>query len=141
MTCNDKAYGGVMSSLMSDTASSCYIPDRYKLTYQEKDSVWRSRALLWIREHPGRYAGLFALKAGGLFAEDSWADRPVLGGNGYLDNVARAGTDHRVSALSLSLFLRMRDLGSCGVDLRHFPKNQAPPTPPPCFSQLANLTQ
>lgn len=88
MTANDKAYGGVATSLMSDTTNICYIEDSEKLTFAQKDSIWKSRALGWIKEHPAKFAGLYILKLGGLYVEDSWAERPIIGGDGFVDKMA-----------------------------------------------------
>lgn len=88
MTANDKAYGGVATSLFSDTTNLCYIKDAQKLTFMEKDSIWKARAIKWIKENPGKFAKLYIMKTGGLFIEDSWADRPILGGDGFVDKAA-----------------------------------------------------
>lgn len=88
MTCNDKAYGGVATSLLRDTTSTCFIADGNKLTFAEKDSIWKARSIDWIKKHPMKFAGLYAMKLGGVFAEDSWADRPLLGGDGFVDQAA-----------------------------------------------------
>jgi len=84
-TANDKAYGGVAATLYSDTTNICYIANRQNMTYAEKDSVWKSRAMNWIHDNPGTYAKLYALKWGGIFAEDAWPDRAVIDGAGMVD--------------------------------------------------------
>lgn len=84
-TANDKAYGGVASSLRSDTTNLCYIKDAQSYTYSQKDSIWKVRAIEWIKEHPGKYAGLYIIKIPGLFTEDTWPDRAVLPGAGFID--------------------------------------------------------
>lgn len=88
MTANDAAYGGVATSIMDDTTSIAYIRDMDKHTFVEKDSIWKARSIEWIRENPGRYAKLYLLKIGGLFVEDSWPDRPMIGGSGFVDQAA-----------------------------------------------------
>lgn len=45
------------------------------LNVVQKDSVWRAMAIDWIREHPGRAAGLYLKKIPLLYAEDGWAKR------------------------------------------------------------------
>lgn len=91
MTANDKAYGGVATSLFRDSTSTCYIENAKSLTFVEKDAIWKERAFEWIKDNPGRFVKLYLLKIGGLFVEDSWADRPILGGNGFVDSVATGG--------------------------------------------------
>lgn len=84
-TANDKAYGGVASSLCNDSTNTCFIYDEGKYTYAQKDSIWKSRAIEWIKDNPGRYAKLYLLKIPGMFVEDAWPDRSVLPGAGMVD--------------------------------------------------------
>lgn len=87
MTANDKAYGGVATSLvLKDSTNTSYIKNAEQYTFQEKDLIWRSRAIEWIKENPGRYIQLYFLKIGGMYIEDSWSDRPILGGDGFIDS-------------------------------------------------------
>lgn len=87
-TSNDKAYGGVASSLLSDTTNLCYIKNANSYTYAQKDSIWKARSIEWIKVHPVKFAGLYAIKIPGLFAEDTWPDRAVLPGAGFIDKFA-----------------------------------------------------
>ena len=87
-TSNDKAYGGVASSLFSDTTNLCYIKNANSYTYAQKDSIWKARSIEWIKDHPVKFAGLYAIKIPGLFAEDTWPDRAVLPGAGFVDKFA-----------------------------------------------------
>lgn len=85
-TANDKAYGGVAVALSKDTTSTVYIRDADKYTFEQKDSIWKKRALEWIWLHPMKYTQLYFLKLGGLYVEDSWSERPLsnektIGGN------------------------------------------------------------
>ena len=93
MTANDKAYGGVATSLRSDTTNICYIKDADSLTFAQKDSIWKTRAIDWITERPVRFAGLYVLKLGGLYIEDSWPERPIIGGDGFVDKMAHGKVD------------------------------------------------
>ena len=88
MTANDKAYGGVATSLMGDTTNTCYIRNAQAYTFAQKDSIWRQRAIKWIKENPGQFGKLYLMKLGGLYIEDSWPDRPILGGDGFIDKAA-----------------------------------------------------
>lgn len=93
MTANDKAYGGVATSLHSDTTNICYIKNSDELTFVQKDSIWKVRAIDWIKDHPARFAGLYVLKLGGLYIEDSWPERPIIGGDGFVDKMAHGKAD------------------------------------------------
>jgi len=86
MTANDKSYGGVATNLFKDTTSLCYIKNASSLTFIEKDSIWKERAITWIKKHPTKYLFLYVKKIAGLFIEDSWPDRPILGGDGVIGN-------------------------------------------------------
>lgn len=102
MTANDAAYGGVAVYVVDDTTNIAYIKDAEKLTFVERDSIWRSRAVQWIKENPVRYAKLYCMKLGGLYIEDSWPDRPILGGDGFVGQAASGNTSD--SALYKRIF-------------------------------------
>lgn len=93
MTANDKAYGGVSTSLAGDTTSTVYLKDESKYTFMEKDSIWKTRSIEWIKEHPIKFAGLYVVKLAGLHIEDSWSERPILGGDGFVDKAAHGKAD------------------------------------------------
>lgn len=93
MSANDKAYGGVASHLLSDTTNICYIENEEQYTFAQVDSIHKARAIGWIKEHPAKYGALFVKKLAGLFVEDSWADRPVLGGDGFIGQAATGGAN------------------------------------------------
>lgn len=93
MTANDKAYGGVATSLFGDSTTTCFIKNSKQYTFVEKDSIWKSRSIKWIKEHPFKYAGLYVAKFGGMYVEDSWAERPIIGGDGFVDKAAHGKAD------------------------------------------------
>lgn len=93
MTSNDKAYGGVAMSLLHDKTQPMYIKNRRQYTYLQKDSIWKARSIEWIKKHPIRFAELYVLKLGGLFIEDSWADRPIVGGYSVVDKTVYGKMD------------------------------------------------
>jgi hypothetical protein len=95
-TSNDRAYGGNATSLLSDSTSSAFIANRELYTFHQRDSIWRERAFEWILSNPDRYLWLYIKKLGGLYIEDSWSDRPLLGGDGFID--AYSTTDNKVTA-------------------------------------------
>ena len=115
MTANDRAYGGVATSLLSDSTSTAYIKDCEKLTFAERDSIWKARGVDWIREHPVRYAYLFVKKLGGLYVEDSWADRPILGGYGFVDSYAVAGNVSHRAFINKAVQMGLKSLVYYGI--------------------------
>lgn len=98
MTANDKAYGGVATHLLSDTTTICYVEKEEQYTFTQLDSIHKARAVAWIKEHPGKYAALYVKKLAGMFVEDSWADRPVLGGDGFIGQAA-TGSANRAALM------------------------------------------
>jgi hypothetical protein len=84
-TANDKAYGGVATSLFIDTTSIAYIQNASSYTFLQKDSIWKMRAIEWIKQNPFKFAKLYFIKFAGLYSEDSWPDRPLLGGAAFVN--------------------------------------------------------
>ena len=64
---NDDAAGTSMRS------KDYFIENQESLTFKEKDSIWKERALKWIKEHPGKFASLYFLRIPGLYFHDNWA--------------------------------------------------------------------
>lgn len=95
-TSHDKAYGGIMTSIASDTAGPMYIKNPEHYTVFQKDSIWKARSYQWIKTHPYRYAYLFVKKWGGLYLEDSWADRPFTGQQGSFNAYVDKSMDRGV---------------------------------------------
>jgi hypothetical protein len=91
MTANDKAYGGVATSLGRDSTSTAFIVGEERLTFLQRDSTWKARSFNWIKAHPLKYGMLYVKKLAGLYVEDSWPDRPLLGGDGFVDSYVVAG--------------------------------------------------
>lgn len=107
-TSNDRAYGGVAILLLVDSTSTCYIKNSETKTFIQRDSIWRVRSIDWIKDNPGKFARLYILKLGGLFVEDSWADRPILGGDGFIaqaavyDNKGKAAIIKRIIHMGIN---------------------------------------
>jgi hypothetical protein len=110
MTANDKAYGGVATSLTKDSASTVFIDDREGLTCFQKDSIWKDRSIRWIKAHPARYGMLYVRKLAGLYVEDSWSDRPVLGGDGFVDSYAVAGKVGKSTFIARAMQMGLKSL-------------------------------
>ncbi|GBU22061.1 hypothetical protein R80B4_01964 [Fibrobacteres bacterium R8-0-B4] len=43
------------------------------VTFVEKDSIWRARALAWMKEHPDKVAAMFFAKISILYLNDHWS--------------------------------------------------------------------
>jgi hypothetical protein len=110
MTANDKAYGGVAASLGNDSTSTVFIDDREGLTCFQKDSIWKDRSIRWIKEHPARYGMLYVRKLAGLYVEDSWSDRPILGGDGFVDSYVVAGTVGKSTFIARAVQMGLKSL-------------------------------
>ena len=59
MTANDRALARPEFSIFDDTTNIAYVPNRQTLTFAEKDSIYKVRAIKWIAEHPVRYLSLY----------------------------------------------------------------------------------
>ncbi|MDR0603902.1 MAG: glycosyltransferase family 39 protein [Bacteroidales bacterium] len=110
MTANDKAYGGIATSLINDSTSAVFIDDREGLTFFQKDSVWKARSIQWIKAHPARYGMLYVKKLAGLYVEDSWSDRPILGGDGFVDSYVVAGKVGKSAFIARAVQMGLKSL-------------------------------
>lgn len=99
MAANDEANGGVVIHIFSDSTSIAWIDNASRMDFAEKDSVWRTRAIEWIKKHPGQFAKLYLLKLGGVYIEDSWSDRHVTQYKSSLGSAMAEGA-------SIQFFLR-----------------------------------
>ena len=73
MSANDRALARPEFSIFDDNTNIAYIPNRFSRTFAEKDSVYKARAIEWIKEHPFRYAALYLEKVGRLWSGDVWS--------------------------------------------------------------------
>ena len=70
MTSHDKAKG---NAYLFGTNDVDFIENGNLVTFAEKDSIWKARAITWIKENPARYAALFFIKIPALYIHDAWA--------------------------------------------------------------------
>lgn len=89
MSANEKAYGGVATTLFDDTTTICYVENIKDMTFIQRDSIYKARALQWIKENPLKWSKLFFVKIAGLYVEDSYPDRPILGGANFVNSIAQ----------------------------------------------------
>ena len=73
MTANDRALPRPEFSIFSDSTNIAYVPNREKLTFAEKDSIYKDRAIGWIAAHPVKYVILYVVKIGWLWSGDVWS--------------------------------------------------------------------
>jgi len=70
MTSHDKAKGNAYIFGKNDVN---FIKNYNLTTFAEKDSIYRARALTWIKENPAKYVALFLLKIPALYIHDAWS--------------------------------------------------------------------
>jgi ABC-type multidrug transport system fused ATPase/permease subunit len=105
-TAHDKAYGGVQTYLHRDTSSTCYIENANELTFIQRDSTYKARAVEWIKKNPMRYTVLYFKKFVGLYIEDSWADRSHFEGAAMVQGFVAGHVDKN------TFMLRILHMGS-----------------------------
>lgn len=83
MTANDNAHAWPEFALFRDTSNIAYIPNVNEMTFAEKDSIYKARAIDWILNNPLRYMTLFAEKIGRLWSGDVWSVPPFSRWDNY----------------------------------------------------------
>ncbi|WP_298073562.1 hypothetical protein [uncultured Bacteroides sp.] len=73
MVANDEATGGVINVFGPNDAG--WIENADKVTYEEKDKIFRERAVAWIIDNPGKYILGYFKRLFLLYVEDAWSDR------------------------------------------------------------------
>ncbi len=73
MSANDRALARPEFNIFDDSTNIAYIPNRKMMTFAEKDSIYKARAIHWIAEHPIRYLALYVEKVGRLWSGDVWS--------------------------------------------------------------------
>ncbi len=67
-TANDMANGGFV------TCKEHYLENKDKIPFSEKDSIWKSKATEWIKQHPDKYVKMYLFKIAGLYSHDAGID-------------------------------------------------------------------
>ena len=83
MTANDNAHAWPEFSLFADTSNIAYIPNVHKMSFADKDSIYKARAVNWITKHPLRYMSLYVEKIGRLWSGDVWSIPPFSRWDNY----------------------------------------------------------
>lgn len=73
MTTGNKYIAKQDFTIFDDPANIAYINGKNKLTYHEKDSIWRSRSLNWIAAHPFIYTSQYVGNLFLLWGADYWS--------------------------------------------------------------------
>lgn len=73
MSANDRAMARPEFSIFTDSTNIAFIPDRAERSFAERDSIYKARAMQWIRQNPGRYFMLYVEKIGRLWSGDTWS--------------------------------------------------------------------
>lgn len=81
MTAADNADGLTSTFLRNGVGpgSARYIKNARHYTFVQRDSIWKARAVDWIKRHPAKYISFFPKKWAVLFVDDTWADRLIRG--------------------------------------------------------------
>lgn len=72
MSANDDANGSYNDAVFSEGKAGFLGDEEYSVF--EKDSIWKSRAIEWIKCNPGRFAALAPIKFGRLWLGDTYHD-------------------------------------------------------------------
>lgn len=80
---NEKTWAGPDMSFDRDPKNSGYIANADKLTFAEKDSIWKTRAIQWVKDNPKRYALLAPQRFFRCYALDYWSLQDAFEDNQY----------------------------------------------------------
>ncbi len=80
---NENTWAGPDMSFDGDPQNSGYIANADKLTFAEKDSIWKARAIQWVMDNPKRYALLAPQRFFRSYALDYWSLQDVFEDNQY----------------------------------------------------------
>lgn len=80
---NEDTWAGPNMGFDNNPKNSGYIANAKDLTFAEKDSIWKSRSVKWIKENPKRYIGLAPQRFFRSFALDSWSFNDVFEKDAY----------------------------------------------------------
>ncbi len=92
LTANSAATGNNVV-FYANPENEMYIDDFDERTFAEKDSIWKARAIEWIKENPGRYTKLYFFKLAALYSHDTGFD-------GYLYKNSMGYSSAKVQGLS-----------------------------------------
>ena len=79
---NDETWAGPNMGFFHP-GNSAYIENADKLTFAEKDSIWKARAIQWVKNNPQRYLSLAPQRFLRAYALDYWSLQDVFEDNQY----------------------------------------------------------
>lgn len=74
---NEKTTAAPDMTFTKDSTNSGYIANADQYTFAQKDSIWKSRAIQWIKDNPKRYISLAPQRFFRSFALDYWSMEDV----------------------------------------------------------------
>lgn len=98
---NEKTWAGPDMSFDGDPQNSGYIANADKLTFAEKDSIWRTRAIQWIKDHPQQYLMLAPQRFFRSYALDYWSLQDAFEDNQYENAIHSSNPEKALRDLRL----------------------------------------
>lgn len=98
---NEKTWAGPDMSFDGDPKNSGYIVNADKLTFAEKDSIWKTRAIQWVKDNPQRYLSLAPQRFFRSYALDYWSLQDAFEDNQYEKAINSANPEKALRNLRL----------------------------------------
>lgn len=98
---NEKTWAGPDMSFDRDSKNSGYIANADKLTFAEKDSIWKTRAIQWVKDNPQRYLSLAPQRFFRSYALDYWSLQDAFEDNQYEKAINSANPEKALRNLRL----------------------------------------
>ncbi len=98
---NEKTWAGPDMSFDGDPQNSGYIENADKLTFAEKDSIWKVRAIQWVKDNPKRYAQLAPQRFFRCYALDYWSLQDAFEDNQYENAIHSSNPEKALRNLRL----------------------------------------
>lgn len=102
---NENTWAGPAMAFDGDPHNSGYIANADKLTFAEKDSIWKARAVQWIKDNPIRYVTLAPQRFFRIYALDYWSLQDAFEDNQYEDAIHSANQEKALRKLRLKQML------------------------------------
>lgn len=104
---NDETWAGPNMGFFHP-GNSAYIENADKLTFAEKDSIWKEKAIQWVKNNPKRYAILAPQRFFRSYALDDWSTNDIFTVDAYgkaikSENPSRALIILRVKQFIISI--------------------------------------
>jgi ABC-type multidrug transport system fused ATPase/permease subunit len=100
MTSHDNAIGNFYAFGEKDVD---FIDNSRLVSFAQKDSIWKERSLVWIKEHPIKFAALFFVKIPLLYFHDNWSGMSHFKHTRFVDNNRIAAVKGLLKNILLSI--------------------------------------